>query len=613
MRKSRDAILIIGATGSLGVPLVAELRRRGHHLRLVGRSWESFEAAGYAGDNNKNSASARRGTPSLSESSDVDLVVCKDVTSRGAFPDEWFHDVSCAICVARPRSLKEGDSASYHEMIDNISDAVRVNGVPRLLIHGIPYLDGNQFGESPTMSILKNAESSARQRFEGCDTSSTLTISRICELSEILHIIESVEMIGFFPCASGCNPLLHPVSARDFATAIADFAEDETCTMSELMVGGPQRMTWRELGQSISRSSNDSLSLRTFPLIVYKALLLFLSVLSRIFPALRGLCLSLRMIMIPMTTNTANDSFICVGSDDVDSFIQGHVGKVGDGWVHKKLFGSEYQESKGGIRKQLDKILPSRRTLAQMFGIFTGCDGAMALLKPGFQGWLLNLDVDGPTIDHFLVREFGIAASSIAVTSLLSLREGDKDTVIRQSLGCGIVARFLLNALLLCFGDASNVAATSSNVRTWIFALFNMLSVVALILLIRNKANRMMGTKVLSFLTISVSLFHYFLAPTIIHDTFGMNDGALGDKTLQHFRQASVYDLGSGVQMLALSYGLEADSAAGVVCLVWFFCSIDLWLVAKVADVFEMSHTSRAINLMFPIWTSIISAGILFR
>mmetsp|Transcript_11160 Transcript_11160/g.22838 ORF Transcript_11160/g.22838 Transcript_11160/m.22838 type:complete len:609 (+) Transcript_11160:135-1961(+) len=598
MPKGRETTLIIGATGSLGVPLVTELRRRGHHLRLIGRSWESFVTAGYAGDN------------------DVDLVVCADVTSRDAFPDEWFHDVSCVICVARPRSLKKGDSASYHEMIDNISDAVCVNGVPRLLIHGIPYLDGNQFGESPTMSILKNAESSARHRFEGCDTSSTLTISRMCELSEILHIIESVEMIGFFPCASGCNPLLHPVSARDFATAIADFAEDEACTMSELLVGGPQRITWRALGQSISRSRQDRISLWTFPLFMYKTLIMFLSVLSRIFPALRGLCLSLRMIVIPMTANTANDSFIYIGSDDVDSFIQGQGGEVGDGWVHKKVFGSDYQESKGGIRKQLDKLLPSRRTLAQIFGIFAGCDGAMALLKPGFQGWMLNLDVDGPTIDNFLVREFGIAASSIAVTSLLSLREGDKDVVISQSLGCGIVARFMLNALFLYCGDTSNVAATGSNVRTWIFALFNVMSVVALLLLIRNEANRMMGTKILSFLTISVSLFHYFLAPTVMHDTFGVN-GALDDKTLQHFRQASAYDLGSGVQMLALSYGLEADSAAGVVCLVWFLCSIDL-SVAKVAarigsSVFEMPFSARAINFMIPIWTSIISAEILFR
>lgn len=82
--KARDTVLIVGATGSIGIPIVAELLRRGHKLRLFGRSKESFTRAGYLGGKS------------------IDIVICKDVTDPTNYRDTWFTDVTCLLCVARP-------------------------------------------------------------------------------------------------------------------------------------------------------------------------------------------------------------------------------------------------------------------------------------------------------------------------------------------------------------------------------------------------------------------------------------------------------------------------------------------------------------------------------
>jgi len=69
-------------------------------------------------------------------------------------------------------------------------------------------------------------------------------------------------------------------------------------------------------------------------------------------------------------------------------------------------------------------------------------------------------------------------------------------------------------------------------------------------------------------------------------------------------------------KLLHLATGITAASFVSA-AYAWFLCSIDL-SVAKVAarigsSVFEMPFSARAINFMIPIWTSIISAEILFR
>lgn len=182
---ARDTVLVVGSTGSLGKPIVSELHRRGVKVRLLGRSHDSFVKAGYS-------------------ENDFDIII-SDLTKPMHDASYYFRDVSSVICVARPRSLKGGDDISYFPMVENLCSAVIENRVPRLLLHGMPYLENNQFGESQTMKIIKDTEQSARNRFESSSASSslTLTISRICEMSEIGHLMESVSMLGFFPCACG--------------------------------------------------------------------------------------------------------------------------------------------------------------------------------------------------------------------------------------------------------------------------------------------------------------------------------------------------------------------------------------------------------------------------
>jgi hypothetical protein len=154
-------------------------------LMVMGRSLESFIDAGYL-------HAVENG--GFSPSINADIVVCNEVVRLAAYKDEWFQDVSCVICMARPRSLRDGDDSMYYGTIVSLCNAVKSNNVPRMLLHGIPFVESNTLRQSPTMSLLRRAEKSARDVLEGSSTS--LTISRICEHSEILHLLEAVEMIG---------------------------------------------------------------------------------------------------------------------------------------------------------------------------------------------------------------------------------------------------------------------------------------------------------------------------------------------------------------------------------------------------------------------------------
>lgn len=294
-------------------------------VRLLCRSHDSFVKAGYS-------------------ENDFDIII-SDLT-KPMHDASYFGDVSSVICVARPRSLKGGDDISYFPMVENLCSAVIENRVPRLLLHGMPYLENNQFGESQTMKIIKDTEQSARNRFEieSSSAPSSLTISRICEMSEIGHLMEeSLHMLGFFPCACGYNPVLHPCTSRDFATAIANYAEDSTFTKNELLVGGPYQLTWKELADMYSRETG--LKCITLPLVLYKAALLFIGVLCTIFPSLKGLHLSMRLLMIPMTTNTANDKFISVGNDRMEDFLRDYSNDE-TGWVHQKIYHTSPKKTK---------------------------------------------------------------------------------------------------------------------------------------------------------------------------------------------------------------------------------------------------------------------------
>ena len=419
----KDTVLIVGSTGSLGRPFVVELLRRQHKLRLLVRSHTSAVKAGY----------------DKWVANDLEIVVCKDMSDRTLYKDEWFADVMCVICVARPRSLTKDDSKNFRPMIDNLCDAVIQNEVPRLLIHGMPYMETNSFGlESPIMKIRKDAEVSARKHFNS-SVCSSLSITKIAEMSEIAHIKQSVELLGFIPICLGRNPCLHPISSGDFAIFICDFVDDQTMKDGLLLVGGPQQMTWRELGQKMRSSNEQSLPFITLPLLFYKILLLFLGFCSTLIPPVRGLYISLLLTSVPMTTNTANKDFIFVGDDKVESFLQSS--STDDKWVHKRVFGEK-------------KKLPSIKSLAQVLvGLFTACDGIVALFKPSVVGMLQNINVSDPTVDRFILIVFGIAACSISAVIFLSLAKGQET----RAISTGITIQIALSVWYFCIGDVALV------------------------------------------------------------------------------------------------------------------------------------------------------------
>jgi uncharacterized protein YbjT (DUF2867 family) len=524
---ARDTILIIGATGSLGRSLVAELLHRSgvRKIRLLGRSCQSFAKAGYIDSDGKSI-------------DNLHVVVCKDMSDRAQLLDEWFSDVSVVICVARPRSLKAGDGDSFHSMAVNISVAVCENHVPRFLLHGMPYVEGNSFGESPTMKILKETEEEVKTYF-GAHLQSTLTVSRCCEMSEIGHLNEAVHLLGFFPCATGINPRLHPVTARDFASAVVSFVDDESYTAPEfLLVGGPRQMTWRGLGEAMAKVSQTKLSIITLPLFLYKFVLVWLGCVS-LFPSMRGLYISMKLVLIPMATNTANDNFIFAGSDTVETYLLEQSTRGKKGWVHQRVFGSHVSR------------LPSPTTLARLVGLLATFDAITALFKPSFISNMQNLNIKAGGIDQYLVMGVGIASSIISVLTFTS---------------------------------------TCTSYR-------------------KNTFQRHVTSKLLSFIIVAVS-FLYYLFPASI---FGFNVTLLEHKTLQHSRQAAMYILAAGTQMLALSFECRPETAVGMVCVVWCVFYTDLLMRGKVVDVFEMSEVARSVNLSFPIWSGILAIGILCR
>ena len=176
---NRDTVLIVGSTGSLGRPIVEKLlQMHRYKVRLLARSRDSLERAGYINRCN--------GMP---VSENLEYVVCNDVTDRSQFLDEWFADITSVICVARPRSLQH-DAKDFVPMVNNLCEAVCSNGVPRLMLHGMPYVGESPFNvESPTMKIIQEAETKARECiYSSSSQTSLLSISRMCELSEIGHI-----------------------------------------------------------------------------------------------------------------------------------------------------------------------------------------------------------------------------------------------------------------------------------------------------------------------------------------------------------------------------------------------------------------------------------------
>jgi hypothetical protein len=469
-----------------------------------------------------------------------------------------------------------------------------------MLLHGFPYLEANKMGKTPHMQVRKEAEKRAKERFDG--GTSSLTISRINEMSEIGHMLEIAQMMGCWLCAYGYNPLLHPVTARDFAKAVADFCEDHSSDhrkCEEFLVGGPRQITYKDLGRAISNVCEKPLIFVTLPLIVYRFLVWLLGFLGCVSPMLRGISYSLKVLGVAMTTNTANDKFIFVGSDTIDEYLREHAAPGKLTWVQEKVFGPNYKEN-----TLLDTMLPSPKNLARVFGFFAACDGLVALFKPNVVGLLQNVDVNGMTADRFLVLGTGVAATSIVVMTFISLQESNK--AVERAISASIVLRLLLNVLLWYVGDF----ATVLDINLTMLHVFNSISVVALLTMMKNSS--LLGAKVLSCMTAAIGLLHY-MYPGVMAHSMGLFVTELSERTKQLSRQTSMYYLGNGIQMFALTCGIRPEKAVGLVSLTWFICSLDLHFVARISEVFDMSEASRAINMLFPVWAGLLSCGILWR
>ena len=360
--------------------------------------------------------------------------------------------------------------------------------------------------------------------------------------------ITNRELLKFYPVCIGHNPLLHPVCSRDFASYIDNYIEDETVCNTELLVGGPQRITWKELGQKMQLASKSFLPCVSLPLFCYKAILQLLGFFSSFIPSLKGIYITLLLLMIPMTTDTASKEFISVGTDTVEEYLQEHskAGNTDAGWVRQRVFGSKTSES------VFMSVLPSQICLSRIVACCSALDGIVALCKPEFVGHLQNIDVEGRTLDHYILIGFGIASLGIAVVTSLST--------------CSWWERSVK-------GHGGTISAAAS-------------------------------------IQILLSVVHY-LYPGTIQYSLGVDPEALTDKTTQHIRQASSYFLAGGVQQLALSRGMRSGKAAGLVSLVWFLSSVDFWINRHVDEVFEMTTTSMKINLTFPIWTGTLALALL--
>jgi len=341
--------------------------------------------------------------------------------------------------------------------------------------------------------------------------------------------------------------LLHPISPHDFSIAVANYVEEEGFLKDELLVGGPKQFRWRDLAEATCKAGRGNLRTFTLPLFVYRLALYILG----IFPSTSGVYICLKLMVIPMTTNTASEGFLFVGSDSVEEYIEQQLEAEGTAWVHAKVFGKN--DNTANRKRFIQGFVPSVTSLARFVAYLATGDAAVALLTPAFVGNMQNLDVNTDTIDRYLVKAFGVAASFIAVVTLLSLSRVGKPKKTKAVIRIGLFGLFFL------------VAAA------------------------------------------------HFVQPSLIKYSLGLGVENIGYKTLQHARQISVYYVASALQLLSLALGVRPERAAGLVPLVWSICFTYMWIIVHISEVFDMSPVSRKINVLFPIWSGLLAAGILCR
>jgi hypothetical protein len=308
----RNIVLLVGATGSLGRPLVEELEPQNKQLRLLGRSRDTFERAGLLIDKR-------------------DIVFC-DTTNLKSYKDEWFQDVRIIVSMARPRSLQKGDLNRFGPFVESLCEVACRNEVPKLVFLGLPYVEQFVLGKTNTTRFYDEIEQKLRQRVADSKTT-FLTILRINETSELGHLMEMATYLHFWPHIWGYDPVMQPMSANDCAKAMAAFCNSERelppsaqSRVTEYLVGGQEILKWTKLGRLISSITGLHLVQIPIPLVFLWLMINVLGFLSKCFPeklsVLSTIVDMVKIATVPMLSNTRNDQTIAVGEDRVEDVLR---------------------------------------------------------------------------------------------------------------------------------------------------------------------------------------------------------------------------------------------------------------------------------------------------
>ena len=140
-------------------------------------------------------------------------------------------------------------------------------------------------------------------------------------MSEFGHILELTSITRLWFCAWGKDPNHQPISSRDFATGVAAFAAKDNSS-PELLLGGPQVLTWSELSVLISEALGKQIIVISLAIIFYKVWVGVVGLTKSLLPFLEGFENVLKISTIPMISNCTNDEFECVGMDHADAHLR---------------------------------------------------------------------------------------------------------------------------------------------------------------------------------------------------------------------------------------------------------------------------------------------------
>ena len=165
---------------------------------------------------------------------------------------------------------------------------------------------------------------SARERFEVAEASQ-LSVVRIAEVSETGIIRDFANKTNVWPCMMGFDPCVQPISAGDFAVAVANLlTKENTIWTPEFLWGGPQVFTWRQLGRLTEQVIGKRLYFISIPLFVWKLWLSMFLFGGMIFPLLNNVAIVLILFGSIMTANATSKKHETFGKDTVQEYLKKH-------------------------------------------------------------------------------------------------------------------------------------------------------------------------------------------------------------------------------------------------------------------------------------------------